>query len=47
MEQPKPKMKYIIMAFMPTIAPSIPRIIGFSKGDAIRNDIVEPNGMPA
>ena len=32
---------------MPTIAPSIPMMIGFSSGEAIRNDIVEPNGTPA
>lgn len=28
------------MAFMPTIAPNIPIIIGLSNGEAIRNDIV-------
>lgn len=32
---------------MPTIAPSIPMMIGLSSGEAIRNDIVEPNGTPA
>ena len=31
-------------AFKPTIAASIPIMIGFSNGDAIRNDIADPKG---
>jgi hypothetical protein len=31
-------------AFKPTIAASIPIMIGLSNGDAIRNDIADPNG---
>lgn len=29
------------------MAPSIPRIIGLSNGDAIKKDMVEPKGTPA